>query len=90
MTNRWKQPDYVPTPNEIEQKCEEIQRSWSDRERRRRMLFVWTDSKCAVANELEYAETELHDPVPYHPELLTSATEGNNAVDCIARVPING
>jgi hypothetical protein len=71
MANHWKQPDYIPTPREIEQKCEEIQRRWSERERRRRMLFVASDSNFAVADEPELVEPELHERVLHHPDVLT-------------------
>jgi hypothetical protein len=37
---RWRQPDYLPTPREIAQKCSEIQKSWSDDERYRRTAYV--------------------------------------------------
>jgi hypothetical protein len=72
MANRWKQPDYIPTPREIEQKCEEIQRRWSERERRRRMLFFASDSNYAVTDEPELAAPELHERVPHHPDVLTA------------------
>jgi hypothetical protein len=72
MANHWKQPDYIPTPKEIEQKCEEIQRRWSERERRRRMLFVASDSNVAAIDEPELIEPELHERVPHHPDALTT------------------
>jgi len=75
MTNHWKQPDYMPTLKEIEQKCEEIQRRWSERERRRRMLFVVTDSQCAATAELNPEEPELRDRVPCHPDALTTGRQ---------------
>jgi hypothetical protein len=42
MFDQVKQPAYLPSPEEIERKCEEIRRKWSDHERQRRMLFVLT------------------------------------------------
>jgi hypothetical protein len=80
MANRWKQPDYMPTLKEIEQKCEEIQRRWSERERRRRMLLVITDSECAVTTELDLEETEIHDRVPYYPDALTTGRQDRRRV----------
>jgi hypothetical protein len=74
MANRWKQPDYIPTPREIEQKCEEIQQRWSERERRRRMLFVATDSNVTVREEsaVELVVPQLRECVPDHPDVLTA------------------
>lgn len=75
MVNRWKQPDYIPTPKEIEQKCEEIQRRWSERERRRRMRIVVSDSACAAPIELAPEATDLHDRVPRHPDAITTTRQ---------------
>ena len=72
MKNNWKQPDYLPTPKEIEQKCEEIQRRWSERERRRRMRCVVSDSEYAGPGERELVKTDHHERVPYHPDALTT------------------
>jgi hypothetical protein len=59
MFNGWKQPDYVPSPAEIAQKCKEIQRGWSVRERLRRMRFVVTDSKRAAEQKVEMTSTRF-------------------------------
>jgi len=42
MTDRANQPSYLPTPEEIERRCEEIRRRWSDEERQHRS-HLWDD-----------------------------------------------
>jgi hypothetical protein len=60
MANRWKQPEYIPTPMEIEQKCQEIRERWSERERQRRMRFVVCPLRGAAgADRLEQIRAEL-------------------------------
>jgi hypothetical protein len=59
MFNRWKQPDYMPSPAEIAEKCQEIQRGWSIKERLRRMRFVVTDSKRAAEQKVEMTSTRF-------------------------------
>jgi hypothetical protein len=53
MNNRWLQPAYLPTPDEIERECEAIQQRWSERERLRRLLHVVTESKAYAIDEVE-------------------------------------
>jgi hypothetical protein len=53
MGYRWRRPEYLPTPAEIEKKCREIQRRWSARERDRRMRCVSPASGCAAAGDVE-------------------------------------
>jgi len=61
-----------PTPLEIKQRCAEIQRDWSDSERRRRAVY-----KCG-----EWTPTVVHASV------LTSATSyGNGCTELYAPTP---
>ena len=73
MNNRWKQPDYLPTPKEIELKCDEIRRRWSERERQRRLRFVVSESKYAVTSQPELQAAEGHHHVlAHHPDVLVT------------------
>jgi hypothetical protein len=53
MNNRWPQPAYLPTPDEIERECEAIQQRWSERERLRRLIHVVTESKDYAIDDVE-------------------------------------
>ncbi len=76
MHNYWKQPDYTPSPKEIEQKCEEIRRGWSEIERRRRMRFYAADTEYAKTREVEeIVEIEPRPRVPHHPDILEAGQQ---------------
>ncbi len=77
MFNCWKQPEYIPSLQEIEEKCEEIRRGWSENERRRRMRFYATNSEYAqtrLAHETaEIVEIEPRSRVmQQHPDVLAA------------------
>ena len=81
MANRWKQPDYIPTPMEIEQKCEEIRRRWSERERQRRMRFVSSSGQGPVgANRIESIRAELDQ---CEAEAVWRSQSGERGVDTV-------
>ena len=61
MINRWPKPTYLPTPDEIERECEEIQQGWSERERLRRLLYVVSDAKDYASNKVDMLETKSID-----------------------------
>ena len=81
MANRWKQPDYIPTPMEIEQKCEEIRRRWSERERQRRMRFVSSSWRGAAgANRIDELRAELDQ---CEAEAAWRSQDGERVVDTV-------
>ena len=53
MSDKTRQPAYLPTPEEIEQMCEEIRSQWDDNEREDRARAVAGESKSPVQHEDE-------------------------------------
>ena len=53
MTDRVNQPSFLPTPEEIAEKCEEIRQKWSDKEREVRAQVVAEKSKLQTQFEDE-------------------------------------
>ena len=45
MTDQANQPSFLPTPEEIAQKCAEIRRQWSEKERELRTQFIAGESE---------------------------------------------
>ena len=53
MTHHARKPAYLPTPEEIERKCEEIRSRWTDVEQEERLGTVSKDRELQVQREEE-------------------------------------
>ena len=53
MTHQKRQSVYLPTPEEIERKCEEIRSQWDESEREDRAGYVAEESELPVQHEDE-------------------------------------
>jgi len=56
MGYRWRRPEYLPTPAEIEKKCLEIQRGWTPQERDRRVRCATPVVACIAEDRLETSD----------------------------------